>query len=82
MPDNSRTPLRLAYNQAKDSHRERQSPTAHLPLARPSARRQRLPGRLPDQLPAADLDPADHTRLSYQQAEALFSAASGGATLH
>ena len=29
-----------------------------------------------------DLDPAGHTRLSYQQAEALFSAASGGATLH
>jgi integrase/recombinase XerC/integrase/recombinase XerD len=33
-------------------------------------------------MPAADLDPADHTRLSYQQAEALFSAASGGATSH
>jgi hypothetical protein len=41
-----------------------------------------LPGRLPDQLPAADLDPAGHTRLSYQQAEALSSAASGGETLH
>jgi hypothetical protein len=34
------------------------------------------------QLPAADLDPAGRARLSYQQAAALFSAASGGATLH
>jgi integrase/recombinase XerC/integrase/recombinase XerD len=34
------------------------------------------------QLPAADLDPSGRARLSYQQAEALFSAASGGATLH
>ena len=34
------------------------------------------------QLPAADLDPDGRARLSYQQAEALFSAASGGATLH
>ena len=33
------------------------------------------------QLPAADLDPAGHARLSYQQAEELFSEASGGATL-
>jgi integrase len=34
------------------------------------------------QLPAADLDPAGRARLSYRQAAALFSAASGGATLH
>jgi integrase/recombinase XerC/integrase/recombinase XerD len=34
------------------------------------------------QMPAADLDPAGRARLSYQQAAALFSAASGGATLH
>jgi integrase len=34
------------------------------------------------QLPAADLDPDGHARLSYQQAAALFSDASGGATLH
>jgi len=34
------------------------------------------------QLPAADLDPSGRARLSYQQAEALFSAVSGGATLH
>jgi integrase/recombinase XerC/integrase/recombinase XerD len=34
------------------------------------------------QLPASDLDKAGHARLSYQQAEALFTAASGGATLH
>jgi integrase len=34
------------------------------------------------QLPAADLDEDGHARLSYQQAEALFSEASGGATLH
>jgi integrase len=34
------------------------------------------------QLPAADLDERGHARLSYQQAAALFSAASGGATLH
>jgi integrase len=34
------------------------------------------------QLPAADLDPSGRARLSYQQAEALFSEASGGATLH
>jgi len=34
------------------------------------------------QLPAADLDEHGHARLSYQQAEALFSEASGGATLH
>ena len=34
------------------------------------------------QLPAADLDPAGRARLSYQQAAALFSEASGGATLH
>jgi integrase len=33
-------------------------------------------------LPAADLDERGHARLSYQQAAALFSAASGGATLH
>ena len=33
-------------------------------------------------LPAADLDPSGRARLSYQQAEALFSEASGGATLH
>jgi integrase len=33
-------------------------------------------------LPAADLDPSGHARLSYQQAAALFSKASGGATLH
>jgi integrase len=33
-------------------------------------------------LPAADLDPSGRARLSYQQAAALFSAASGGATLH
>ena len=33
-------------------------------------------------LPAADLDEHGHARLSYQQAEALFSEASGGATLH
>jgi len=31
--------------------------------------------------PAADLDERGHARLSYQQAAALFSAASGGATL-
>jgi integrase len=34
------------------------------------------------QLPAADLDEHGHARLSYQQAAALFSDASGGATLH
>jgi hypothetical protein len=34
------------------------------------------------QLPAADLDPDGHARLSYQQAEALFSQAAGGKTLH
>lgn len=34
------------------------------------------------QLPAADLDERGHARLSYQQAAALFSEASGGATLH
>jgi integrase len=34
------------------------------------------------QLPPADLDPDGRARLSYQQAAALFSAASGGATLH
>ena len=34
------------------------------------------------QLPAADLDPYGRARLSYQQAAALFSEASGGATLH
>jgi len=34
------------------------------------------------QLPAADLDEHGHARLSYQQAAALFSEASGGATLH
>lgn len=34
------------------------------------------------QLPAGDLDPEGRARLSYQQAEALFTAASGGATLH
>ena len=34
------------------------------------------------QLPAADLDPSGRARLSYQQAEALFSKVSGGATLH
>jgi integrase len=34
------------------------------------------------QLPAADLDPSGRARLSYQQAAALFSKATGGATLH
>jgi integrase/recombinase XerC/integrase/recombinase XerD len=34
------------------------------------------------QLPPSDLDPAGHARLSYQQAEAVFKGASGGATLH
>ena len=34
------------------------------------------------QLPAADLDERGRARLSYQQAEALFSKASGGVTLH
>src|SRR5215472_8780381 len=34
------------------------------------------------QLPTADLDEHGHARLSYQQAEALFTKASGGATLH
>jgi len=34
------------------------------------------------QLPAADLDEYGRARLSYQQAEALFTKASGGATLH
>jgi integrase len=34
------------------------------------------------QLPAADLDPSGRARLSYQQAEDLFKATSGGATLH
>jgi integrase/recombinase XerC/integrase/recombinase XerD len=34
------------------------------------------------ELPAADLDPDGHARLSYQQAAALFKAASGGRTLH
>ncbi len=34
------------------------------------------------QLAAADLDPSGRARLSYQQAAALFSATSGGATLH
>jgi len=33
------------------------------------------------QLPAADLDEHGHAGLSYQQAEALFAKASGGATL-
>ena len=34
------------------------------------------------QLPAADLDEHGRARLSYQQVEALFTKASGGATLH
>lgn len=34
------------------------------------------------QLPAAGVDPCGRARLSYQQAAALFSEASGGATLH
>ena len=34
------------------------------------------------QRPASDLDEHGHARLSYQQAAALFSEASGGATLH
>ncbi len=34
------------------------------------------------ELPVADLDPSGRARLSYQQAAALFSEASGGATLH
>jgi hypothetical protein len=34
------------------------------------------------QPPAADLEGHGHVRLSYQQAEALFSESSGGATLH
>lgn len=34
------------------------------------------------QLPTADLDPFGRARLSYQQAAALFSKASVGATLH
>ena len=34
------------------------------------------------QLPAADLDPSGRARISYRQAAALFSRASGGATLH
>ena len=34
------------------------------------------------QLPAADLDERGRARLSYQQAEAIFKTASGGATLH
>src|SRR6266571_8485204 len=34
------------------------------------------------QLAAGDLDPSGRARLSYQQAAALFSATSGGATLH
>jgi integrase len=34
------------------------------------------------QLHPADLDPDGRARLSYQQAEALFKAASGGRTLH
>ncbi len=34
------------------------------------------------ELPAADLDDRGRARLSYQQAEALFKQASGGATLH
>jgi integrase len=34
------------------------------------------------QLPAADLDPDGRARLSYQHAAALFSEASGGATMH
>jgi integrase len=34
------------------------------------------------ELPAADLGPDGHARLSYQQAAALFKAASGGRTLH
>jgi integrase len=34
------------------------------------------------QLPTGDLDPSGRARLSYQQAAALFSEASGGATLH
>ena len=34
------------------------------------------------QLPAADLDPSGRARISYRQAAALFSKASGGATLH
>ena len=33
-------------------------------------------------LPAADLDERGYARFSYQQAAELFSAASGGATLH
>jgi integrase/recombinase XerC/integrase/recombinase XerD len=34
------------------------------------------------QLPASDLDPSGRARLSYQQAEDLFKAGAGGATLH
>jgi integrase len=34
------------------------------------------------QLPAADLDEHGRARLSYQQAEALFTKVSGGATWH
>jgi integrase len=34
------------------------------------------------QLPSCDLDEHGRARLSYQQAEALFTAASGGATMH
>ena len=34
------------------------------------------------QRPASDLDEHGHARLSYQQSAALFSKASGGATLH
>lgn len=34
------------------------------------------------QLPAADLDEHGRARLSYQQAKALFTKVSGGATLH
>ena len=34
------------------------------------------------QLPPSDPDPAGHARLSYRQAEVIFKAASGGATLH
>jgi integrase len=41
-----------------------------------TARKARVP------LPAADLDEHGRARLSYQQAEALFTKASGGATLH
>jgi integrase len=41
-----------------------------------TSRKSRVP------LPAADLDEHGYARLSYQQAEALFSKAADGATLH